>query len=498
MSKLKYIAILLVMLLPVPGFIQTIPIKILTYNTSDKSGTWSARKPYLHNVISTVDPDIIVAVEINNDNTDDFLANVLDSSYSKGDFIANGSYSLNSNCLYYKTSEFESTSFDNTVIPSYLDLTQTTRYRDINKFTITQNGGETIIIYAIHLISNGSSGTSDMRSAEISYLLTYLHDNASSTDNYIVLGDFNIANADELAYQNLLYYPTGGLDGYFYDSKNNPPTTFGSWGQSFWSSSLSYSSTSQYARYDMILMSENVWNGSNGIVYHSGSYTVVGNPSPTSDEETTSDHLPVYATFDFADNATPVELSSFTGIINNGESKLKWRTATEINNYGFEIQRSSDGIYWTNIGFIPGNGNSNAPKNYSFTDKFIPVGKVFYRLKQEDNNGKFEYSDIVELNNEYSFELKLSQNFPNPFNPVTTIKFQIPVKSKATLKIIDMLGREIKTLVDGEVAAGEHKIFFDGSFLSSGIYICQLIANGKLYTKKMMLLKASLQVTPFI
>ena len=93
------------------------------------------------------------------------------------------------------------------------------------------------------------------------------------------------------------------------------------------------------------------------------------------------------------------------------------------------------------------------------------------------------------MNNESSSEIELSQNFPNPFNPATTIKFQIPEKTRVTLKIIDALGREVKTLVDGEAAAGIHKISFDGSSLSSGIYICQLTANGKFHTKKMILLK---------
>jgi endonuclease/exonuclease/phosphatase family metal-dependent hydrolase len=260
----------------------------------------------MRNVISSINPDIFVAIEINNDNTNAFLNYVLNydsATYSKGTFIANNNaIAPNSNCLYYKTNKFDGGSFSNVIIPSYLDLNSTPseRYRDINKFTITQNGGSTIIIYAAHLLSSGHAGftgeADTARANEISYLLSYIANNAASTDNYIVLGDFNVDNADEPAYKNLLYYPTDDLNGYFYDPVNNPPTTFGSWGQGYWSSSLSYSSTNLHYRYDMILMSGNVWNGNYDVVYDTGSYTVLGNPvsASTIDEQNASDHLPVY------------------------------------------------------------------------------------------------------------------------------------------------------------------------------------------------------------
>ncbi len=293
-----------------------------------------------------------------------------------------------------------------------------------------------------------------------------------------------------------LFISTDGLSGYFYDPSNALSSFWFNVGiRSTFIPYLSWQSTGVYAKFDNILISESVKDNTHGIQYHSGSYTVYGNPgiyngqSTDSDARNASDHLPVYATFDFNDNAAPVELETFTGKFIGNETELEWNTATEVNNYGFEIQRSEDKISWSKIGFVAGNGNSNSPKNYSFKDNATPSGRIYYRLKQEDNDGKFEYSNVIELDNKISPEIELSQNFPNPFNPTTTIEYRVPAESKVTLKIIDVLGREVNTLVDGEVGAGVHRVPFDASKLSSGIYIYQLITNGKLYTKKMMLLK---------
>ena len=217
--------------------------------------------------------------------------------------------------------------------------------------------------------------------------------------------------------------------------------------------------------------------------------SAVDKGAPGHDDRYGAGRIDAYSAYLLTVSAFPVELNSFTTKLVGNNVELTWRTETEINNYGFEIQRSTDKISWSRIGFVTGQGNCNSPHNYSFVDNSIPVGTIYYRLKQEDIDGKFKYSDVIELNNESSSEIELSQNFPNPFNPATTIKFQIPEKTRVTLKIIDALGREVKTLVDGEAAAGIHKISFDGSSLSSGIYICQLTANGKFHTKKMILLK---------
>ncbi|HKI77825.1 MAG TPA: T9SS type A sorting domain-containing protein [Ignavibacteriaceae bacterium] len=502
--ELKYISLSLFLFFQCLVFGQTIPITIMTYNTSDAGGVWSANSPSrvanMRNVISAINPDIIVAIEIYNSNTDAFLDYVLNynspGTYSKGTFIANNNaISPNSNCLYYKTAKFDGGSFDNTVIPAYLDLTQTTRYRDINKFTITQNGGSTIIIYAVHLIPDGSKtfdGSSTTRANQISYLHSYLENDATtSTDNYIVLGDFNIKSPDEGAYKNLFV----SQGGYFYDP-SNPSDEFGSsWNTSTFIPYLSFQSTQVKNKFDNILISGNVKDNLQGIEYHSNSYTVYGNPnnygstSTDTDASSASDHLPVYAVFDFSDGAAPVELVSFTGRIKDGEVGLDWNTATEVNNYGFEIERSTDKFLWDNIGFVPGNGNSNAPKNYSFIDKSIPSGAIYYRLKQEDFDGKFEYSNVIKLEYKFSSKPSLSQNYPNPFNPASVIKYTIPTNGIVSLKIYDVLGREVAILVNKKQNAGNHSVNFNGASLTSGIYIYVLTTNDFVLSKKMNLLK---------
>jgi len=185
----------------------------------------------------------------------------------------------------------------------------------------------------------------------------------------------------------------------------------------------------------------------------------------------------------------PVELSSFSAKVNKDGIDLSWRTETEVNNYGFEIQRSTDKVLWNKIGFVPGNGNSNSPKDYSFTDKSIPNGIIYYRLKQIDNNGKLQYLAIIEINNNSPSKATLSQNYPNPFNPVSTIEYSIPKEGFVTLKVYDILGREVSTLVNKNQSVGKYTVNFDGSGLASGIYFYVLKTNNFVLSRKMDLLK---------
>ncbi len=201
--------------------------------------------------------------------------------------------------------------------------------------------------------------------------------------------------------------------------------------------------------------------------------------------------------------ALPVELTSFTAISKGRNVQLVWNTATETNNYGFEIQKTShpeqvrpDVIgtnaskgEWTKIGFVEGNGTTNAPKSYSFTDKSAP-GKTSYRLKQIDRDGKFEYSQTVEFTAiSTPKEFALEQNYPNPFNPSTTINYQLPVAKHVTLKIYDAIGREVSTLVNEVKDAGYYSAQFDGARLSTGIYFARLSSSGKTQMRKLILMK---------
>lgn len=123
----------------------------------------------------------------------------------------------------------------------------------------------------------------------------------------------------------------------------------------------------------------------------------------------------------------PVELSSFTVNAKENVAELNWETATEVDNYGFEIQRSIKNSKWEKVGFVNGNGNSNSPKYYDFIDSSIPeTGEYFYRLKQIDIDGQFEYSDVVNVFVEVKkMEYRLNQNYPNPFNPSTNISYEL-------------------------------------------------------------------------
>ena len=137
----------------------------------------------------------------------------------------------------------------------------------------------------------------------------------------------------------------------------------------------------------------------------------------------------------------PVELSSFSASLFDSKVKLNWETATEVNNYGFDILRQAqDDKDWVKIGFITGNGNSNSPKNYSFEDKSVLSGKYSYKLKQIDNDGKYEYSKTIEVDLGFPTKFEISQNYPNPFNPITTIRYSLPLASNVKLTIYNTLG----------------------------------------------------------
>ncbi len=196
----------------------------------------------------------------------------------------------------------------------------------------------------------------------------------------------------------------------------------------------------------------------------------------------------------------PVELSSFSAKCLNNNVKLDWKTATELNNYGFEIERTSvignqSSINWERVGFVNGHGNSNSIKQYSYVDESLTEsGKYLYRLKQIDNDGAFEYSQEVEVNFVSAVSFNLSQNYPNPFNPSTTIKYSIPsvgtsLMKFVQLKVYDILGNTVATLVNEDKPAGSYEVKFDASQLSSGIYFYKLQAGSYIETKKMMLVK---------
>ena len=186
----------------------------------------------------------------------------------------------------------------------------------------------------------------------------------------------------------------------------------------------------------------------------------------------------------------PVELTLFTATLMKNEIDLFWETETEVGNYGFEVERKINENEWSVLTFIKGNGNSNSPKKYNYIDKdLFAGGSIFqYRLKQIDTDGTFNYSDVVEVE-VIPDQYELSQNYPNPFNPSTKISWQSPVASHQTLKVYDVLGNEVATLVNEEKPAGSYEVEFDASSLASGIYFYRLQSGSFNQTKKMILMK---------
>jgi len=189
----------------------------------------------------------------------------------------------------------------------------------------------------------------------------------------------------------------------------------------------------------------------------------------------------------------PVELTSFTATANFGQVNLQWITATETNNQGFEVQRSNGSEFET-LAFVEGFGTTTETQVYTYSDKSVEVGVYTYRLKQIDFDGTVNYSNEVEVDVPAPAVFALDQNYPNPFNPSTKINFQLKVDSKVSLKVFDVLGQEVATLVNTNLVAGGHSIDFDASSLHSGVYLYRIEASGNdgsnfVDVKKMILTK---------
>ncbi len=185
----------------------------------------------------------------------------------------------------------------------------------------------------------------------------------------------------------------------------------------------------------------------------------------------------------------PVELTSFTASTNAKTVELKWNTATELNNFGFNVERKTENTAWAKIGFVHGSGNSNSPNEYSFIDKSVSTGKYSYRLKQIDNNGDYKYSKVVEVNFGFPAAYTLDQNYPNPFNPSTIISYSLPQGANVKLVIYNSLGQELSTLINKFENAGIHNVNFNASNLTSGMYFYKLEAGSFSQVKKMIFLK---------
>ena len=194
----------------------------------------------------------------------------------------------------------------------------------------------------------------------------------------------------------------------------------------------------------------------------------------------------------------PVELTSFTASVVDGKAELRWQTVSELNNAGFKIQRSKDSKIeklknWEDLGFVSGKGTTSEISNYSFVDDELLTQKIFYRLKQIDFDGTFSYSKEVEVDVNAPLQFSLGQNYPNPFNPSTVISYQLPVAGLVTLRVFDLLGNEVATLVNENRDAGNYEVEFKSSVgshqLASGVYFYRIQTGNFVETRKMILLK---------
>jgi endonuclease/exonuclease/phosphatase family metal-dependent hydrolase len=493
---------LLVLLLFVSQVFGQEQAKIMTYNILNYPGSDSnIRNPEFVKIIDAIQPDILVVQEVlSQAGVDEFLSDVLGTSfYDAGSFIDGTD---TDNAIYFNDSLFSFLS--NTAISTAL--------RDINQFKLVHNITlDTLYIYSLHLKASQGSDNEAKRLAEVNNLRA-VTDNLPENSYFIVLGDFNIYVSSEAAYQRLLEQTD---DGYVIDPINSP----GDWHNNASFSSIHTQSprVTQFGgganggmddRFDMILLSQSIMNVGN-VDYVSSSYVTYGNdgnhfnlainvqpntavtPTIADALHNASDHIPVYLTLQFED-IVPVELVSFTAKQIDEGILLKWETATEINNYGYEIERAvvNKMSSWEKISLVPGNGTCNCPHSYDYIDKNVSIGNEYrYRLKQIDTDGSYEY--LHEVSVIYCGELKFSlhQNYPNPFNPTTVIKYSVPQSTFVSLKVYNIIGEQVAILVNKYKVAGSYEVNFDGDELESSVYFYALITENQYETKKMVLLK---------
>ncbi len=196
----------------------------------------------------------------------------------------------------------------------------------------------------------------------------------------------------------------------------------------------------------------------------------------------------------------PVQLHTFSATVESGgDVRLAWATLSEVQNFGFEVQRSIDSVaaFETVSGaFIPGGGTTVETRAYSYTDRQVAPGTWRYRLKQVDLNGGVHHSHslrveipaVSSVGGDVATVSALLQNTPNPFNPRTTIHYMLSSRTHVKIDIVNRLGQVIKTLVDGEREAGQHATMFDGTGFSTGVYFCRMQAGGRNLVTRLMLL----------
>ena len=188
-------------------------------------------------------------------------------------------------------------------------------------------------------------------------------------------------------------------------------------------------------------------------------------------------------------NPLPVELSAFSASAAGEAVQLSWTTASETGNAGFAVERSTDGALFTAVGFEPGGGTTTEARRYRFVDDNLPFTDVaYYRLKQVDLDGVFEYSDVVTVALTPE-RVELLSSAPNPFRVSTRLRYTLPDRAAIELHVFDVLGRRVRTLVDRQQDAGRYTVWFNGAGLAAGTYFVRLRAAGQVQTRSITLVK---------
>lgn len=182
----------------------------------------------------------------------------------------------------------------------------------------------------------------------------------------------------------------------------------------------------------------------------------------------------------------PVELASFTGSRQGDRVRLNWSSRSETNNAGFEVEEKLAGQSWKSVGFVAGKGTTQSTQGYFF--EVVSAHKASYRLKQIDLDGSFSYSTVVEVSGAPTHFLT-ARNYPNPFNPVSTIEISIPVAGTVSLEVFNTLGQRVYSQLLPDLQAGLHTVPFNGAGLSSGLYQYRITQNGQIVTGTMSLIK---------
>jgi hypothetical protein len=196
-------------------------------------------------------------------------------------------------------------------------------------------------------------------------------------------------------------------------------------------------------------------------------------------------------------------LYEFTSSIEqSGHVVLQWSTATETNNYGFYVERSSSAsapFEQLADNFVAGHGTTLQPQAYSWIDTSALTGTYYYRLQQVDLTGAVSYSKPITIHvngvegvkdgKNLPKEFSLSQNYPNPFNPSTQIEYALTKSAHVSLMLYNMLGERVATLVNENEEAGYKSVRFDGSNFASGTYFCRIEAGTFTSVRKILLMK---------